>query len=182
MIETITIQNLINNNKESGKDSLLKLSTYFSSNKNYKYTSTYINDSEDAFNTFLINIETFRLKLISIYSDFFAVFSEISLDLFDYKIEVQINNAVTINSDSPDTIMLINNNESKFFSFLNQKTIEKYHITLIFNYSLKQFDTDKSENIYKVYSHRIEHTYFHDKKGKSQKFYRQFTNLIKLIL
>lgn len=182
MVQKNIIEDLINKNQGYSDNSLIKLGVYLSSNKDYKYTSTYVNDSENGFNLFVTNVDQLSSKLNLIYKDLFNMLLKIPLGFLDYKIEIQINNSVTINSDEGSTIMLVKKNEPSLLALLNKKDFINYYLTLIFHYDLEQCCVNKSQKRYKIYPHIIKHTYYHNKNSNIQDFYNEFTNLIKLSL
>jgi len=176
MSEKNILESLINAPSGDINNSLEKLAMYLSSNKVYKYTTTYLTDADKEFKTFKTNIADLKSDLLGIFSMFTESLQKIPLELLSYDYELQINSALYINSEEPDKLNVIEINEDKLLYLLTQSTLQYFFLTWRFSYEI----TIPLMPWVKINS--IEHTFEINKENDPQATIDYFINIINLDL
>jgi len=169
---------LINNQGPLEESALSELATYLTSNKTYKYTPTYLCDSEDEYIRFKINLSEFKTKVLTLYTQLRTEIEKLSLTVFS-TYEIKINKAVSVSSDEPEQLKLIEIDGHQLLAFLNQRDFFKHYLTFKFSYNkdIQLFEIQLIE-----YLNSIEHTFEIRKETDIESAIAFFINLLKLTL
>lgn len=169
---------LINNQVPLGDSELSELATYLTSNKTYKYTPTYLCDSEDEFLRFRTNLSEFKTKVLNLYTQLRSEIEKLKLPVFS-KYEIRINRAVSVSSEEPEQLKLIEIDGQQLLTFLNQRDFFKHYLTLKFSYNtnIQLFEVQPIE-----YLKNIEHTFEIRKETDIEPAITSFINLLTLTL